>query len=69
MKKLEEELKKLKSFRMAYELSLCDMNLARLLEKFYMIHMKLMKDWGEYDDKNARFGGKGTLPKLWSYLP
>lgn len=54
---------------MAYELSLCDMNLARLLEKFYMIHMKLMKDWGEYDEKQARFGGKDTLPKLWSYLP
>jgi hypothetical protein len=54
---------------MAYELTLCDMNLARALEKFYMVHMKLMKDWGDYDSVNVRFGGKGVAPKLWTYLP
>jgi Ubiquitin elongating factor core len=30
--------------------------------------MKLMKDWGEYDEREVRFGAKGH-PNLWCYLP
>lgn len=48
-KKIEKEITHLKPIRMAYELALCDNNLAKLLEKFYLVHMHLMKLWGEYD--------------------
>jgi len=61
-------LKNLRNFRISFELSLCDNNLAKLIEKFYLVHMKLMKDWGEYDEKLVRFGGKDH-PPLFCYLP
>lgn len=53
---------------MAYELCLCDQSLAKLLERFFTVHMKLMKDWGEYDPVKVLFGAKGN-PNLWCYLP
>lgn len=31
---------------MAYELALTDSFLIKALEKYYTVHMKLMKDWG-----------------------
>ena len=46
-------MKKLKPFRIAYELTLCDGNLAKLLEKFFTVHMRLMKDWGKFDARNV----------------
>jgi hypothetical protein len=64
--KIDYELGILKPFRIAYELVFCDNNLAKLLEKFYTCHMRLMKDWGEYDDKNVRFSSR---PNYWCYLP
>lgn len=45
---------------------LCDTYLAKLLEKYYLIHMKLMRDWGEYNDKEVRFGDN---PNLFCHLP
>ena len=51
VEKIDSELKHLKPFRIGYELSLCDSNLAKLLEKFYMTHMRLMRLWGNFDQK------------------
>ena len=64
--KYEHELQKLKPFRIAYELVLCDPNLAKVLEKFFIVHMQLMKDWGQYDAKTCRFQSKANL---FCYLP
>ena len=50
VEKCEAELKHLRNFRISYELALCDQNMAKMIEKFYLVHMKLMKDWGEYDE-------------------
>lgn len=47
-------------------MTLCDSNLAKLLEKFFTVHMRLMKDWGEFDAKNISFGGR---PHLFCFLP
>lgn len=68
-KKIDNELKNLRSFRLAFELALCDQNMAKMIEKFYLIHMKLMRDWGEYNEKNCRFGKDGTHANLFCYLP
>ena len=68
IEKYDAEIKHLRNFRIAYELALCDMNLARMIEKFYLVHMKLMRDWGEYDEKQVRFGSKDH-PNLFCYLP
>ena len=38
---------------MAYELTLCDPFLAKMLDKYYTVHMKLMRDWGFYDEKTV----------------
>ncbi len=59
-------MKILKPFRIAYELVLTDINLSKALEKFYIVHMRLMKDWGKYDEKNAKFSNS---PNLFCYLP
>ena len=50
VEKYEAELKHLRNLRISYELALCDQNMAKMIEKFYLVHMKLMKDWGEYDE-------------------
>ena len=42
MDKIENELKILKPFRVAYEMMLADSNLDKAMEKFYTVHMKLM---------------------------
>lgn len=41
--KAEAELKNMKAYRIAYELVLCDQTLAKSIEKFYQVHMKLMR--------------------------
>lgn len=51
VKKIDQQLKNLKNFRISYELVLCDNYLAKLLEKYYTIHMKLLRDWGDYNEK------------------
>ena len=68
VEKYDAELKNLRNFRIAFELALCDYNLAKLIEKFYLVHMKLMRDWGEYDEQKARFGVKDH-PNMFCYLP
>jgi hypothetical protein len=50
-----KQIKNLKNFRIAYELTLCDPFLAKLVEKFYTVHIKLMKDWGHYNEKDVKF--------------
>lgn len=51
---------------MAYELTLSDSFLIKALEKYYTVHIKLMKDWGEYNEKNVQFS---DIPKLFCHLP
>jgi hypothetical protein len=48
LQKIEEQLTLMKNFRMAYELALCDSFLIKALEKYYTVHIKLMKNWGNY---------------------
>ena len=55
-----------KPFRIGYELALCDANLARLIEKFYATHMRLMRKWGNLDFKTMRFS---EHPGIFSHLP
>ncbi len=56
VQKAEAELKTLKAFRIAYELVLCDHTLAKSIEKFYQVHMKLMRQWGGFDEKQMKLG-------------
>lgn len=51
---------------MAYELQLCDPYVIKMLEKYYTIHIKLMKEWGNFDEKEYVFQ---TSQKLFNYLP
>lgn len=37
-----------------------------MLEKYFTVHMKLMKDWGDYSPKEVKFGPN---PVLFCYLP
>jgi hypothetical protein len=67
VEKIEEEIKKFRTFRMAYELCLCDNHLAKLLEKLYTVHIQLLKNWGMFDAKEVCFGGKHA--NLFCYLP
>jgi Ubiquitin elongating factor core len=66
VQKYDNELKILKSFRIGYELALCDMNMAKMIEKFFGTHMKLMRDWGHLDTKWIRFS---ELPGIFCHLP
>ncbi len=43
LSKIENELKVLKSFRMTYELVICDPYLAKSIDRFFTVHMKLMR--------------------------
>jgi hypothetical protein len=54
--RIEKELKVYKNLRMAYELTICDPYMVKLLEKYYTVHIKLMKDWGDYNESEVRFG-------------
>ena len=65
--KIEKEINHLRPYRIAYELALCDNQLAKLLEKFFTVHMRLMRVWGEYEPKHHRFGR--PAPVLFCYLP
>lgn len=47
--KAEAELKNLKAFRIAYELILIDSNLSKSLERFLTVHLRLMREWGNFD--------------------
>jgi len=38
----------LKGYRIAYELTLSDSFLAKLLEKYYSVHMQLVRSWGTF---------------------
>lgn len=60
-------MKILRPLKFSYELSLCDSSLAKLVERFYTVHLRLMRDWGEYDPKEVKFGGRH--PNLFCYLP
>lgn len=66
MNKYDKELTILRPYRIAYELILCDNNLAKTIEKFYTVHMKLMKDWGKYDEKKVKLNDE---PGIMCYLP
>jgi hypothetical protein len=59
-------LKSLRALRIAYELALCDPHLAKILEKYYTMHIKLMRDWGEFNPKLVKFSDN---PPLFSHLP
>lgn len=37
-----------------------------MLQNFYSMHIKLLKVWGEFDEKQFCFGSK---PNLFCYLP
>lgn len=66
--KIDKEIAHLRPFRIAYELALCDNSLAKLTERFYTVHLRLMREWGEFDEKGMRFG-RGSHPNLYCYLP
>lgn len=71
-KKIDNELKHLRPFRIAYELALCDNHLAKLLERFYLVHFHLMKQWGEFNPHTFSFGGGGSggsAPNLFCFFP
>jgi Ubiquitin elongating factor core len=68
MKKIDQEMKNLKNYRLGFELALCDQALAKMLEKFFTVHIQLMREWGEYDEKTVKFGGNNH-PNLFCYLP
>ena len=72
LSKFDHELKILRNFRIAYELALCDQTLAKLAEKFYAVHMSCMKIWGNFEEKQVKFGGggaNGSHPNLFCYIP
>ena len=56
----------MKPFRIGYELALCDANLAKLIEKFFVPHMRLMREWGHLDLKSMRFSEE---PSIFTHLP
>ena len=58
----------MKNYRLSFEMMLCDQQLAKTIEKFFTVHMHLMRDWGDFDLSKALFGSKGH-PVLFSYLP
>jgi len=64
--KIDHELGILKPFRIAYELVLTDNNLAKQVEKFYALHMKLMRDWGGFDEKRVKLSDD---PGIFCHLP
>jgi len=68
LKKIDAEMTNLKNYRLSFELALCDQALAKLLEKFFTVHIRLMQVWGEYDEKAVKFGGMDH-PNLFCYLP
>lgn len=64
--KYEAEIKHYKDLRISYEISIMDPHLTKMLEKFYIVHIKLMKDWGEYQENQAQFG---SSPQLFCHMP
>ena len=64
--RIEDQIRMLKNFRMAYELVLVDPYLTKMIQTFYTMHMKLMQEWGEMNPKILRFGEN---PNLFCHLP
>ena len=60
-------MKNMKNYKTSFEMMFCDQYLAKTIEKFFTLHMRLMKDWGEFDGLKAKFGSI-RHPVLLSYL-
>lgn len=43
-----------------------DNNLAKSIEKFFSVHMKLMREWGGFDIKRVAFSDE---PGIFCHLP
>ncbi len=66
LEKIDHELALLKQFKVSYELTLGENGLAKMLEKFFTVHMKLMREWGNMDKLEVCFT-KGT--GLFAHFP
>lgn len=66
IQKIEFELNILKPYRIAYELILSDNTLAKSIEKFYTVHLKLIREWGRFDEKRVKLHDE---PGIFCYLP